>query len=175
MTSSQGTLHRLQGFGLAGPGRGEWGHQQVLDNWSVTQTAEHFYASIDVLAVAWHAPVATLTNVPEFRVWQQSNPTFKQGSSGRHRARGASLSCTTPARRTASSVLAWQQSSALSLWTNDQFSFPIEIHSFPQNALFPPHSFSRPHILFPAFYVCKASESCADLGQLKRTGSDGRR
>ena len=30
-------------------------------------------------------------------------------------------------------------------------------------------------ILFPAFYVRKASESSVDLGQLKCTGSDGRR
>ena len=39
----------------------------------------------------------------------------------------------------------------------------------------PPNLFPDPPIDFPAFYVRKASESCVDLGQLKRTGSDGRR
>ena len=54
----------------------------MLDNWSATQAADQIYASIEGLVAAWHASVATLTNVPEFRAWQRSNPTFKQQLSG---------------------------------------------------------------------------------------------
>ena len=39
----------------------------------------------------------------------------------------------------------------------------------------PPILFLDPPNLFPAFYVRKASGSSVDLGQLKHTGSDGRR
>ena len=63
-------------------------------------------------------------------------------------------------------------------------SLPNEITPLPTNALFA-HSFTLcpdppilcpdPPILCPAFYVRKASGSSSDLGQLKCTGSDGRR
>ena len=54
----------------------------MLDNWSSAQAADQIYASIEDLAAAWHARVATLTNVPEFRAWQRNNPTFKPQLSG---------------------------------------------------------------------------------------------
>ena len=101
-TSSQGTPHRPRGSGLTGPGPGACGPQQVLHNWSATQAAEQIYASIEDLAAAWHARVAMLTNVPEFRAWQRSNPTFKpqlSGSSGQRRARSSSPSCSTRRHR----------------------------------------------------------------------------
>ena len=63
-TSSQGTPHRPRGSGLAGPGPSAWGPQQVLDNWAAAQAADQIYASIEDFAAAWHARVATLTNVP---------------------------------------------------------------------------------------------------------------
>ena len=62
-------------------------------------------------------------------------------------------------------------------WTMTNFLCPTKLHLCPQTALFA-HFFTLcpdPPILCPAFYVRKASGSSVDLGQLKRTGSDGRR
>ena len=64
------------------------------------------------------------------------------------------------------------------------FLCPTKLHLCPQTAFFahfftlcpdPPILCPDPPILCPAFYVRKASGSSVDLGQLKRTGSDGRR
>ena len=59
-----------------------------------------------------------------------------------------------------------------------KFSLPNEFtplcllfHCLPR----PPHSLPRPPILCPALYVRKASCSSMNLGQLKRTGSNGGR
>ena len=54
------------------------------------------------------------------------------------------------------------------------FSLPTKMHFFrlcPETPILCPD----PLILCPALYVRKASGSSEDLGQLKRTGSDGRR
>ena len=47
-----------------------------------TQAADLVYDSVDGLAAAWHASMASLTVMPEFHAWQRSNPTFKPLLSG---------------------------------------------------------------------------------------------
>jgi hypothetical protein len=49
---------------------------------AATQDADLVYDSMDKLAAAFHARLATLIDVPEFRAWQRSNPTFKPRLSG---------------------------------------------------------------------------------------------
>jgi hypothetical protein len=56
--------------------------QQVVDDWMATQAADLVYDSVDGLAAAWHASMASLTAMPEFHAWQRSNPTFKPLLSG---------------------------------------------------------------------------------------------
>jgi hypothetical protein len=71
---------------------------------------------IATLAAAFHARLATLIDVPEFRAWQRpgairrSNRAYR-GCSGRLKARDALQYCSTPARRTASSAPAWPRRS----------------------------------------------------------------
>ena len=48
------------------------------DNWTAARTADTVYDSMDDLAAAWHASLATLTAMPTFHEWKRSNPTFKQ-------------------------------------------------------------------------------------------------
>ncbi len=76
--SSQGTPHLPRHSSLAGPFPSAWSPQQVVDDWMATQAADLVYDSVDVLAAAWHASMASLTVMPEFHAWQRSNPTFKQ-------------------------------------------------------------------------------------------------
>ena len=54
----------------------------MLDNWTAAQTADTVYDSMDDLAAAWHARLATLTAMPTFHEWKRSNPTFKPRLSG---------------------------------------------------------------------------------------------
>ena len=54
----------------------------MVDDWTAAQDAYQVYDSVDGLAAAWHARLATLTDMPEFRTWQRSNPTFKPRLSG---------------------------------------------------------------------------------------------
>jgi hypothetical protein len=56
--------------------------QQSLDALAATRDADLIYDSMDKLAAAFHARLATLIEVPEFRAWQRSNPTFKPRLSG---------------------------------------------------------------------------------------------
>jgi hypothetical protein len=49
---------------------------------AATWDADLVYDSMDKLAAAFHARLATLIEVPEFRAWQRSNPTFKPRLSG---------------------------------------------------------------------------------------------
>ena len=56
--------------------------QQSLDSLVATRDADLVYDSMDELAAAFHARLATLIDVPEFRAWQRSNPTFKPRLSG---------------------------------------------------------------------------------------------
>ena len=80
--SSQGTPYRQRHSGRAGPSPSAWSPQQDVDDWSATQTADRAYDSVDGLAAAWHASMATLTAMPEFHAWQRSNPAFKPLLSG---------------------------------------------------------------------------------------------
>ncbi len=41
------------------------------------QDLDKVYDSVDDLATAWHASMATLTAIPEFHEWKRSNPTLK--------------------------------------------------------------------------------------------------
>ena len=75
--SSQGAPHRLRGSGRGGPSPAGWSPQRALDDEEAAQSADQVYASVDALAEAWHARLATLTDMPEFRAWERSNPTFK--------------------------------------------------------------------------------------------------
>ena len=59
-----------------------WDPQQALDDLSAAQAADRVYASMDDLAAAFHARVATLTDMPDFLAWQRSNPAFKPSLSG---------------------------------------------------------------------------------------------
>ncbi len=43
-----------------------------------TQAANLVFDSVDCLAAAWHASMASNAVMPEFHAWQLSNPTFKQ-------------------------------------------------------------------------------------------------
>ena len=54
----------------------------MVDDWTAAQDADQVYDSVDDLAAAWHARLATLTDMPEFRAWQRGNPTFKPRLSG---------------------------------------------------------------------------------------------
>ena len=81
-TSSQGTPHRLRHSGSGGSSPSTWSPQQVLDSWTATQDADKVYDAVDDLAAAWHASMAALTAMPEFHMWQRSNPTFKPLLSG---------------------------------------------------------------------------------------------
>ena len=59
-----------------------WGPQQTLDAWTAAQAAARVYDSVVDLAAAWHARLATLTDLPEFRTWLRNNPEFKPRLSG---------------------------------------------------------------------------------------------
>ena len=59
-----------------------WGPQQTLDAWTAAQAAARVYDSVVDLAAAWHARLATLTDLPEFRTWRRNNPEFKPRLSG---------------------------------------------------------------------------------------------
>ena len=80
--STQGTPHRIRGSGRGGPAPAGWSSQQALDDETAAQAADQVYASVDALAAAWHARLATLADLPEFRAWTRSNPTFKPRLSG---------------------------------------------------------------------------------------------
>jgi hypothetical protein len=76
-TSSQGTPHRPRRSGLDGPSPSEWSPQQVVNAWTAAHAADKVFDSVDDLAAAWHASMASLTAMPEFHTWQRGNPTFK--------------------------------------------------------------------------------------------------
>ena len=87
-TSTQGIPHRPRGSGRNGPSPAGWSSQRALDEEEAAQSADQVYASADALEEAWHARSATRTDMPEFRAWERSNPTFKprlSGFSARHR------------------------------------------------------------------------------------------
>ena len=54
----------------------------MVADWSAAQAADRVYDSIDELAAAWYARVASLTDMPAFHTWQRHNPTFKPQLSG---------------------------------------------------------------------------------------------
>ena len=81
-TSAQGLPPRPRRSGLDGPSPGPWGPQQALDHLTAARTADKVYDSMDDLAAAWHASLATLTAMPTFLEWKRSNPTFKPRLSG---------------------------------------------------------------------------------------------
>ena len=62
--SSQGTPHRQRHSGLDGPGPRDWSPQQVVDAWTAAHAADLVYDSMDGLAAAWHASMASLTAMP---------------------------------------------------------------------------------------------------------------
>ena len=72
--------------GLDGPGPPSWGQQRALDALTTAcaaaAAADQVYDSMDALAAAWHASLATLSAMPTFRTWERSNPTFKPRLSG---------------------------------------------------------------------------------------------
>jgi hypothetical protein len=76
-TSSQGTPHRPHYSGLGGSSPSEWSPQQGFDAWTGAHDADKVYESVDDLAAAWHASMASLTAMPEFHAWQRGNPAFK--------------------------------------------------------------------------------------------------
>ena len=80
--SAQGTPHRPRTSTWCGPSPAGWSPQQTLDDATAAQAADKVYASVDDLAAAWHARLATLTDMPAFQSWQRSNPTFKPRLSG---------------------------------------------------------------------------------------------
>ena len=83
--------------------------QQSLDALAATRDADLVYDSMDKLDAAFHAHLATLIEVPEFRAWQQSNPSSRayRGCCGRLKARDALQYGSTPVRRTASPAPTW--------------------------------------------------------------------
>ena len=80
--SAQGIPHRQRDSGRGGSGPAGWSPQRTLDDETAAQAADKVYASVDDLAAAWHARLATLTDLPAFRSWQRSHPTFKPRLSG---------------------------------------------------------------------------------------------
>ena len=70
--------------GAKGPclGSALWSPQQTLDAWTAGRASYLVYASMDELAAAWHARLATLVEMPEFRAKQRDNPEFKPRLSG---------------------------------------------------------------------------------------------
>ena len=79
--SSQGTPPRPR-HSSAGPGAGSWDPQRALDDLRAAQAADRVYDSMDDLAAALHAQLATLKDLPEFRAWRRSHPEFKPRLSG---------------------------------------------------------------------------------------------
>ena len=61
---------------------GSWDPQRTLDDLTAAQAADRVYDSMDDLAAAFHARLATLTDMPAFRTWERSNPAFKPLLSG---------------------------------------------------------------------------------------------
>ena len=54
----------------------------MVDAWTAAHAADLVYDSMDGLAAAWHASMASLTAMPTFHAWQRDNPTFKPQLSG---------------------------------------------------------------------------------------------
>ena len=63
----------------AGPSAGSWDPQRhgALDDVGAAQAADGVYDSMDDLAAALRARLATRTDLPEFRAWRRSRPEFK--------------------------------------------------------------------------------------------------
>ena len=61
---------------------GQGSPQQALDDLTTTRDTDLVYDSMDELAAAFHARLATLIDLPEFRAWKRSNPSFKPRLSG---------------------------------------------------------------------------------------------
>ena len=108
---SSGAAPSTAAPGLDGPGPHSWGTQRALDALTAACAADaavdQVYDSTDASVAAWHASLANLTATPRStrgsEATQRSSHDYR-GSSGPSRARGASQSCTTPVRRTASSA-----------------------------------------------------------------------
>jgi hypothetical protein len=65
-----------------GPAQGSWDPQLTLDYLTAAQAAGRVYESMDDLAAAFHARLATLMDMLAFRTWERSNPAFKPLLSG---------------------------------------------------------------------------------------------
>ena len=80
--SSNGIPHRLRSFGTGRGTPGSWDAQRTLDDLVAEQDAERVYASVDEMARAMQAQLATLTCSSEFPPWVRNNPEFKPRLSG---------------------------------------------------------------------------------------------
>ena len=80
-TPSQGMPPRPR-HSYDGPRPGSWDPQRTLDDLTAALAADRVYDSMDDLAAAFHARLATLTDMPAFRTWERSNPAFKPLLSG---------------------------------------------------------------------------------------------
>ena len=80
--AAPGPPPRPRGAEGPGPGSALWSPQQTLDAWTAARASYLVHASMDELAAAWHARLATLVEMPEFRAWQRGNPEFKPRLSG---------------------------------------------------------------------------------------------
>ena len=80
--SSLGTPQRPRTRGGKGADTRAWDAQSTLDDISAAMDAERVYASVDDLASAMRAQLATLSSTAEFRPWVRDNPGFKPRLSG---------------------------------------------------------------------------------------------
>ena len=76
--SSQGTPHWPRYADVrSDPSQDQSDPRRPVAAWNEAQVAERVYASLDALAEAFHAQLASLTDTPEFPTWRRQNPTYK--------------------------------------------------------------------------------------------------